>query len=126
MNRYISKLNIVAADYFAVAGVARHVCVTCGPRPVASTGSYWPPVSIAVGASGSRCSANVTASFDLPSSPSGTCDYVTCNASGSNLIVLNTQSVCVNTSYYAAMGWKQVPDAPPVIQSPIESGGRPR
>lgn len=122
MNNYISKLNIVAAEYFAVAGVARHVCVTCGPRPITSTGSYWPPVSIAVGASGSRCSANVTASFDLPSSPSGTCDIVTCIPSGSTFGVRTMQSPCG----YTQGGWKQIPDAPPVFQGPVESGGRPR
>jgi hypothetical protein len=119
MNNYISKLNIVAAEYFAVAGVARHVCVTCGPKPITSTGFYYTPAIIAVGASGSSCPKGVTASFDLPNSPTGTCDYVACFIASGVANVQRWQSNCSSS-----VG--RIPDSPPILESPVQSGSRPR
>jgi len=123
MNNYISKLNIVAAEYFTLAGVARRVCVTCGPKPVTSTGYYWPPTSISVGAFGSSCPKSVTASFDLPNSPSGTCDYVSCYAIATGVrVTTNAQVSCS----FSNPDFRLVPSTPPVLESPVQSGSRPR
>jgi hypothetical protein len=123
MNNYISKLNLVAAEYFTVAGIARHVCVTCGPRPVTSTGFYWTPNRIAVGAPGSTCPSGVTASYEIPATPaSGNCSYVACYSQGGVIRAATANYPC-SGNY---LPFAKVPESTPVLQGPVESGGRPR
>jgi hypothetical protein len=81
MNNYISKLNIAAAEYFTVAGMARHVCVYCSASGSAS--GFYKPDRVIVSATGDRCRGNYTLSYDLPATPSGNCEYAFCqNVSG--------------------------------------------
>ena len=81
MNNYISKLNLVAAEYFAVAGMARHVCVYCSASGSAS--GFYKPDRVTVSATGDRCRGNATLSYDLPATSTGICEYAFCqNVSG--------------------------------------------
>jgi len=105
MKNYIAKLNIAAAEYFTVAGMARHVCVYCSASGSAS--GFYKPDRVIVSATGDRCRGNYTLSYDIPASPSGTCEYAFCqNVSG---VVIGRIG-----AYYCS-------SQPPVFSTPIPS-----
>jgi hypothetical protein len=97
---YISKLNIVAAEYLTKAGAARRACVTCAipAQPSTGNGYNYRPVSVRVVSSSGSCnpgpngqvhsqiplnpyigaSGTYVAFVDLTSTASSGCEYVTC------------------------------------------------
>lgn len=99
MKDYIGKLNIVAAEYLAKAGMARVACVTCQVPALSGTSSgviISRPLSVRVLPSGSACmpfpggsvhSSNnpyigATGRFisiiNVPTTSSLVCEYATC------------------------------------------------
>jgi hypothetical protein len=130
---YISKLNIVAAEYLTKAGAARRACVTCAFQGLPSgavSGTYnYRPVSVrTVSVSGScnpgpngqvhsqqnpyiGVSGTYVAFVDF--GPSANCEYVTCTAKISPGNPQRTQSYAqgfTTNCQFTNPAWIKVPN----------------
>lgn len=98
-NSYISKLNIVAAQYLATAAMARVACVTCQVPPMSGSSSgmiFSTPLSVRVLPPGGNCnpgpnglvhssnnpyigaSGKFVYFINVPATPYNRCEYTTC------------------------------------------------
>lgn len=104
---YIAKLNIVAAEYLAKAGMARVACVTCAVPPMSGSSSgliFSRPISVRVLPTGSACNPGPDGLVHSQSNP-----YI--GASGRYVSVVNVpvgvgaySNVCEYTTCRTAVG----------------------
>ena len=116
MNNYISKLNLVAAEYLAKAGMARVACVTCQVPALSGTSSgviFSRPLSVRVLPTESACNPGPDGLVHSQSNPyigasgryvsfvnvpySTGCDFATCATSpGAAGNIQRSQSYAIN------------------------------